>query len=189
MANWFASRLFLLFLLFSLTDNAMAQDKERQAKEWAEQYVVLRHDAERGDVWAQGQLGYAYWLDDDFKNAFTWLKKAAEQGEASAEYRLGVMYQNGQATPQNYREAIVWYRRAAEQGHWGAQTFLAKMYRFGLGVTRDNLNAFMWQNIASMNGVGASVRDDIAKGMTSAQILQAQQKSQLCYSSNFKNCD
>jgi TPR repeat protein len=32
----------------------------------------------------------------------SWYRKAAEQGHASAQFDLGVMYANGQGIPQNY---------------------------------------------------------------------------------------
>ena len=115
---------------------------------------------------------------------------AAVGGEASAQYRLGVMYKNGEATPQNYHDAMVWYRKAAEQGHWGAQMMLADMYWNGLGVAaRDYVRAYMWESIAASQGGGAEARDAIGAKMTPAQIAQAQEMAQRCYSSNYKNCD
>ena len=188
MAKRFASNVFLLLSLLIFVPEVVAQQAEREKKEWAEQYVTLRHDAELGNAWAQGQLGYAYWLDKDYENAFEWFKKAAAQGEASAQFRLGTMYEEGKATPQNYHDAMVWYRKAAEQGHWGAQTFLARMYRNGLGVVQDNVRAYLWQSVASAHGAGAAVRDDIASKMTPEQISQAQEAARLCHTSGYRNC-
>ena len=44
------------------------------------------------------------------------LHSRAEQGNAAAQYNLGVMYDNGEGVPQDYAEAAKWYRLAAEQG-------------------------------------------------------------------------
>ena len=44
------------------------------------------------------------------------LKVAAEQGDAEAQFSLGVMYDFGEGVPQNDTEAVRWYRMAAEQG-------------------------------------------------------------------------
>ena len=42
-------------------------------------------------------------------------KLLAEQGNATAQYNLGVMYHGGGGVPENYVEAVKWYRLAAEQ--------------------------------------------------------------------------
>ena len=43
-------------------------------------------------------------------------KRLAEQGDADAQYNLGLMYYRGDGATQNYAEAVRWYRLAAEQG-------------------------------------------------------------------------
>ncbi len=40
------------------------------------------------------------------------LLSQAEQGNATAQYRLGVMYDSGFGVAQDYAEAMKWYRRA-----------------------------------------------------------------------------
>ena len=52
----------------------------------------------------------------DFLTAAKTFRKLAEQGDAAAQYNLGLMYDNGQGVPQDYAEAVKWYRLAAEQG-------------------------------------------------------------------------
>ena len=47
--------------------------------------------------------------------AVKWYTKAAEQGDAGAQFNLGSMYRNGQGVPQNYKEAYVWLSLAAAQ--------------------------------------------------------------------------
>ena len=41
----------------------------------------------------------------------------AEQGQAGAQYNLGVIYASGAGVPQDDAEAARWYRLAAEQGY------------------------------------------------------------------------
>ena len=62
------------------------------------------------------------------------VRKAAEQGDAVAQYKLGVMYYDGSGVLQDYAEAVKWYREAAEQGHAIAQNSLGQMYDLGQGV-------------------------------------------------------
>ena len=68
-------------------------------------------------------------VPQDYKEAVKWSRLAAEQGYASAQYNLGLMYNNGNGVPQDYAEAVKWYRLAAEQGDADAQYNLGNMYR------------------------------------------------------------
>ena len=43
------------------------------------------------------------------------LRRQAEQGDAEAQFNLGLMYTNGDGVPQDYQEAVSWYRKAAER--------------------------------------------------------------------------
>ena len=54
-------------------------------------------------------------------NSVEWLKKAAEQGGANAQYVLGLCYDNGEGVATDAVEAVKWYRKAAEQGDKKAQ--------------------------------------------------------------------
>jgi uncharacterized protein len=112
----------------------------------------------------------------DYKEAVKWYTKAAEQGQAEAQYSLGLMYSEGLGVTQDYKEAVNWYRKAAEQGYAKAQFNLGIMYDIGLGVTQDYKSAHMWYNIAAASGSSTAVesRDLIAKEMTPSQIEKAQ---------------
>jgi TPR repeat protein len=61
-------------------------------------------------------------------------RKAAEQGHAEAQFRLGAMYFSGDGVPRDDAGALRWYRLAAEQGHAEAQDDLTYMYEHGLGA-------------------------------------------------------
>ena len=50
----------------------------------------------------------------DYKNAFLIFNCLTEQGDAAAQYQLGVMYADGEGVPQDDSEALRWYRMAAE---------------------------------------------------------------------------
>jgi hypothetical protein len=52
--------------------------------------------------------------------AAKWFRLAADQGNADAQYNLGVAYANGQGVPQNYAEAYVWSSLSAAQGNENA---------------------------------------------------------------------
>ena len=79
-------------------------------------------------------------------------RKVAEQGDASAQYRLAVMYKNGEGVPQNYPEAEKWYRKAADQGYAPAQFSLAFLYEQGRGVPQNYAEAAKWYRKAAEQG-------------------------------------
>ena len=107
----------------------------------------------------------------------------AEQGEADAQFLLGVMYFDGTGVPQDDKEAVKWYRKAAEQGYSVAQHDLGMAYYKGQGVLKDTVTAYAWFNVAVANGDedGSKVRDLVAKDMTPEQIAEAQKLSKVWF--------
>jgi len=112
----------------------------------------------------------------DFAAALRLWKPLAEQGDASAQSNLGVMYANGQGVAQDYAAAVTWYRRAAEQGYASAQYNLGLRYAEGQGVPQDYVQAHKWFNLAAATGNAGAVnnRDIVAAKMAPAQIAEAQ---------------
>ena len=104
-----------------------------------------------------------------------WIRKAADQGDSSAQTFLGLMYDEGHGVPQDYKEAKKWFSKAADQGDSGGQIFLGFLYAEGHGVPQDYVQAHKWFNIASANGNKDAIknRDTVAQQMTSAQIAEA----------------
>ena len=108
------------------------------------------------------------------------MRKAAQQGDSSAEYHLGWAYEQGDGVAQDLAQAVEWYRRSASQGHRFAPFNLASKYESGRGVIQDFVQAHMWMNLAASQANGeelrkiAGFRDYLAERMTSTQIAQAQ---------------
>ena len=84
---------------------------------------------------------------------------AAEQGDAGAQYNLGVRYADGLGGPQDDREAVRWFRLAAEQGRAGAQNDLGFMYDTGRGVPQDDREAVRWYRLAAEQGFARAQRN------------------------------
>ena len=76
--------------------------------------------------------------------SFEKLKMQAEGGNAPAQFKLGIMYFNGQETKQNYKEALKWFHRAAEQELPEAQYNTGLMYYYGKGVWQNFPEALKW---------------------------------------------
>ena len=51
-------------------------------------------------------------VSKDYKQAMHWFKKSAEQGNAEAQYNLGVMYYTGKDTPKDYKQAMHWFKKS-----------------------------------------------------------------------------
>jgi len=88
------------------------------------------------DLFKEGMNAYNH---GDYQKAEKLFKKASEQGDAKAQYTLGLMYDDGQGVRQDYSKAVKWYRKAADQGYADAQLILGLMYQDGKGV-RQNLS-------------------------------------------------
>ncbi|MCG6965220.1 MAG: sel1 repeat family protein [Chromatiaceae bacterium] len=65
------------------------------------------------------------------------IRKAAREGNAEAQFRLGVMFGNGDGVGLDYEQARNWFEQAAAQGHEGALLTLAWMHANGTGVDVD----------------------------------------------------
>ena len=81
------------------------------------------------------------------------LKKAAEQGDAQAQYNLGNCYDFGDGVEKNLSEAVKWWRKAAEQGYAQAQFFLGACYDLGNGVEKNLSEAVKWYRKAAEQGL------------------------------------
>jgi TPR repeat protein len=55
-------------------------------------------------------------VDVNYKKAIEWYEKAAEQGDAKAQYNLGVLYRQGQGVDKSDSSAMRWFTKAAAQG-------------------------------------------------------------------------
>ena len=61
--------------------------------------------------------GWEYFQAKDYAEAVKLYRKAAEQGNASAQFILGNMYSNGEGVPQDYVTAYMWYDLAGSTGN------------------------------------------------------------------------
>lgn len=112
------------------------------------------------------------------------LRRDAEQGDAAAQFNLGLVYDEGKAVLQDVAEALKWFRRAAEQGNAKAQFNLGLMYYEGRGVPQDYVAAHMFFNLAGARAKNPErvrevqeVRDQLATMMTASQIAEAQRRA------------
>ena len=107
----------------------------------------------------------------DYREAASWYRKAAAQGNARGQYQLAAAYAEGEGVPQDYGEAVKWYRKAAAQGNIVAQRQLSHMYRYGRGVPKDRVKALAWLNLAAFGETDQGVKDATEAGIQSHELL------------------
>ena len=127
------------------------------------------------------QKGLAAAQAGDYATAFKEWEPLAEQGYASAQYNLGLIYANGKGVPQDYAEAVKWYRLAAEQGNAIAQYNLALMYDNGEGVPQDYAEAVKWYRLAAEHGYAKAQNNLGNKYYDGDAVLQSNVMAHMWY--------
>ena len=89
-------------------------------------------------------------MPQDYAEAARWYRRAAEQGDAQAQYNLGLAYARGEGVTQNPVEAHMWFNLAAA--------------RFPANDTRNRTAA-------------VKNRDTVASEMSSEQLAEAQKRA------------
>ena len=84
----------------------------------------------------------------DYRTAYDEFRPLAEDGMAAAQFRLGLLYENGRGVAEDLDAAEAWYERAAAQGY--AEAF------YNLGYLRyaggDAADAVRWWTSAARRG-------------------------------------
>ena len=107
-------------------------------------------------VSADFQKGLRAYDSGDYTTALREWKPLAKQGDANAQYNLGVMYDQGRGVPENDKTAVKWYKRSAKQGYDKSQFNLGVMYEKGLGVPQHYKTAVKWYRLAAEQGFASA---------------------------------
>lgn len=134
----------------------------------------LLKKAEAGDVLAMVELGNAYelgrnwgkmiqfyYIDTgdndpllDREKAAKWYEKAAKQGNAEAQGRLGrLFFFEGSGVQKDFGNALEWFQKASAQGDPIAQFGLGMMYGKGDGFPKDESKCQEWIQKAAAQGL------------------------------------
>lgn len=106
--------------------------------------------AEKGYTLAFDQLGWIYDTRiNDKQKAKEYFQKAAMQNDDWAQYRLGLLYQNGVFKEADDKIAVKWFKKAAShgtpsQGNISALQSLAICYKNGRGVKQNMQTAISY---------------------------------------------
>ena len=104
------------------------------------------------------------------------LRPLAQQGDAGAQFKLGLLYADGRGVAINYEESAKWLRLAAEQGETEAQNSLSFAYAKGKGVGQNYVEAYKWASLAASRGIEKALveRDTLIAQMSESQIVAAE---------------
>jgi TPR repeat protein len=85
-------------------------------------FTTMQSLAETSDHgFAQYYMGMMYMkgqgVEQDYKNAGKWFRKASEKNIPQAQYKLGDLYFKGRGVPKDYEYAYVWYSVGASHEH------------------------------------------------------------------------
>ena len=96
--------------------------------------------------------GLYHYRKGNYKKAFFWYEKSAQQGNAEAQFILGSMYYVGKGVSKNSKKTFFWHEKSAQQGNAEAQGMLGGMYYLGLGVPKDSKKAVYWLEKSARQG-------------------------------------
>lgn len=145
-------KLNLLFVIMLLASCGDEQPNKKALEE-------LRDRAATSDKLAQYALGVLYargesGVKQDYDKAGVWLKLAAGQGLAEAQFELGKLYVEGAGVKKDYKKGMEWFLKAANQNNAKAQFNLGRIYEKGQ-VGEVNYNeAKRWYDRAVSLGDG-----------------------------------
>lgn len=154
---------------------------------WADVHE-LRAAAEQGNPKAEAQFAEMLLRGDpangvvqDQPRALAMLEKAARAGEASAAFRLGMLFDDGDGVPQDRARALAYFRAAAAGGAVEALHNIGAAYVSGRGVKRDYVEGLAWLMVARKRGgqshAEEAVRAQIQKLSRREWITQAEERA------------
>lgn len=103
-------------------------------------------------AWADFQAGMTAHDREDYATALREWQPLAEQGDALAQYHVGLLYHKGRGVPQDDVQARKWYANAAAQGQAKAQFSLGTLYFNGEGGPKDYQQALRWFRLLANQG-------------------------------------
>lgn len=112
-------------------------------------FVLTPHALIANTLLSKAEKAYA---NEDYKTAFTEYEKVAQQGNAEAQAKLGVMFYWGRGTFRSDSKTYVWSLKAARQGHQQAQHMMGYLFENGIHVEKDINKAIEWYRKSADQG-------------------------------------
>ena len=122
--------------------------------------------------------------NDELKKEIEKLKKLAQQGNAKAQFNLGLAYYNGNGVKQDYKQAFYWWGKSADNGKGNAEVqYFGVSLLLWSRVKQDYKQAIEWYTKSANQGnadaqyylgaayyKGRGVKQDIIKQLNCGKI-------------------
>ncbi len=135
-----------------LTDMSAFASKVTKARTTLQQ-AVAASDADAFYATATRYLEGSGGTKQDYARAAYWYGKAAAQGLAPAQYRLGTLYERGKGVARDLEAAQGWYERSAGLGNVKAMHNAAVLAASSDGHKPDYARAFKWFSLGASHGL------------------------------------
>ncbi len=145
--------------------------------------AITKERAERGDAKSQVELADSLAASQLAAQAVAWYRKAAEQGNVEAKFRLGEILINGAARlPQpdqrvapNPTEGVRWTFEAATNFHPGACRNMSCVLEKGIGLGVNLVEAYAWLEVFARSNaaVAHTEMDRLALRMDLQEIRES----------------
>ncbi len=107
---------------------------------------------------AQLILGHEYYTKYDYRQAHFWWSQAAIQGNADAQYDLGLLYHKGYGVKRDNDKALEWWEKAAKNGEGAMQYRLGMVYLEGKATKKNPQKAAYWMERAAAKNYRSALR-------------------------------
>lgn len=125
------------------------EENEEEAHSWYEEYADLCNDP---SPFYGEEEEVSLSREDLDAHEFNLSLMSAQEGDADAQFFVGLRYVNGQGVEKNDAEAVKWFLKAAQQGHSDAQYLVGVCYNQGIGVEQNYAEARKWYEKAIQSG-------------------------------------
>jgi TPR repeat protein len=117
----------------------------------------LTHEAKRGCVTAQLELGARCKKAGDLAAAVAWFSQAVKQGSPAGNFELGLCYQDGTGVARNDARALTLIRAAAMAKYAPAQHEMGMLYEHGhCGLAKSAEHAVAFWKLSAAQGLPTS---------------------------------
>lgn len=134
------------------TPDSFVPDSPKEAAKWYLLAANLKNRDQWGYLAVLRRLGAlyneGYGVSQSTPQALAWFWRAADLGDAEAQFRLAKILVNQSLPPRDYPAIATLLGKAAESGHVPATYFYASMLNAGLGVPRNWPRAYYWASMA-----------------------------------------
>ena len=147
----------------NLSENFSIASQEEKVRVWLEDFWKANEPSNQNES-SQAELtddikaddeeeletAIKTYKDDDYEKALKLFKPIAEDGNAIAEFYMGLIYYEGNDdVPQSFKESVFWFEKSIENGFTGAYSHLGWQYLHGKGVLKSPKKAFNYFEKAS----------------------------------------